>query len=605
MKGHTRAFTFLELVASMVIIGILVSVVIPRITTYTKQAREKACRANIGTINEQVELYYVRIGEWPRGDLVDIARNPDHFPNLIPDCPVTGYNYWIYEDTHRVGGHIEGDPESHKELGISKFGDTLVDSQARLIAGLSREFNVEFRDLSGQSEITRYANIVYGDDGNIISAELDLYDAFGNLICTCFASNVVWDPDDTLKSATFSYKDLYGNLTHSIDKEYEGGKLVDASGAFYYEDQSVKSYFAVTEDGIERNEYGKIKKVTIEFTDTTTARNPVEYWDVERYFDANGNELALRMTFKDGSGKAKETHLSYGLVNHPDNKRKVENHLLFNGAIEVNPNAPFNLENVAEANMHKIRGVNGVKDITYDVNSGRETGYTETKIRIAWIDGEPSISGVDYKYSNYTYDSEGRRVGYTRNEMRVDDEGNEIVVRSIEVMEGPGDVRGGGYQAASIIERGPDGIKTGSKEYSKYSYGTGTGLLTGFEMIDRDAAGNQKERQVYTADAFDDIGRHTAYTQQNYDEHNLKADKISYTDVTFYKTGEPQHELVNVRTSSYKFETTDSSGNFVESYRYSDIRYDAHGEKATYHWVQYGEDGSEIASGDYPPPETP
>jgi len=600
MKKHTRGFTLLELVATLVIVGVLVSVVIPRIISYTKEAREKACRANIGTINEQVELNYVRTGEWARGDLVDIARNPDLFPNMIPDCPVTGYNYWIYEDTHRVGGHIEGEPESHKELGISKYGDILLDSQAKLIAGISREFNVEFRDLTGDASITRFTNIEYSDE-NIISAELNLYDAFGNLVCTALASNVVWETYTVIedgeevvkyrvKSITFTYKDLYGTATHSLNKEYEGGRLVNASGAIYNEDQSVRAYMAITEDGIEYNEYGSIKKLTLEFTDTTTARNPVEYWDVERYFDANGNELAFRMTFEDGSENAKETTLRYGLINHPDNKRKAENHLLFNGAIEVNPDVPFNLENVAIANMHKIRGVNEAKDITYDVNSGRETGYTETKIRIVWIDGVPTLYEVDYKYSNYIYDSDGRRAGYTRNEMGVDDEGNEIVYKSIEVSENPGDVRGGGYQAASIIERGTDGIKTGSKEYSKYGYEKG--LLTGFEMIDRDEVGNQEERQVYTAVAFDSLGRHTAYTQQNYDKNDQKADKISYTEVAFYKTGEPQREMVNVRTSSYKFATADSAGNFVEGYRITEIAYDARGNKAGYRWEKLDSSGN-------------
>lgn len=215
---------------------------------------------------------------------------------------------------------------------------------------------------------------------------------------------------------------------------------------------------------------------------------------------------------------------------------------------------------------------------------------------------------MTYQYSDYSYDSEGRRDGYTMSE--IDAVGS--VIKSFTVAESPGAVTGGGYQGATVIETDAGGIKTGSKEYSAYSYDeAGTGKLTGFQLVDRDAAGNLKEKQVYTADAFDDLGLHSAYTQKNYvpgedPDTEILDSTVSYTEVSYYKSGQAGPGPANISTSGYKFIKTDKDGEFLESYRYSDIKYDASGNKATYHWVQYAENGVTILDeGDYPPPEAP
>lgn len=345
MKKHTRAFTLLELIAALIIVGVLVSVVVPRITSYTKQAREKACRGNIATINEQVELYYVRIGEWPRGDLVDIGRDPNWFPNLIPDCPVTGYNYWIYEDTHRVGGHIEGDPESHKELGISKFGEAIVDSQAQLLAGLGRGFQGFLKEVSGNFELVRYTDIIYGADGDITSLVISLYDAYGNIVGTLLASNAVWENETTLQSVTYDFKNLYENRALSLNMEFEAGDLVNVEGAFYYEDQSVRAY--VVSDGVIEHANGlptdqtllwsNVKKMTLRFTDAAPNledRKTLEYLEFERHY-VGSTQVATRVEYQDGEGQAKETYLNFGWNYYDDDKIKQHANYVFDGAINT------------------------------------------------------------------------------------------------------------------------------------------------------------------------------------------------------------------------------------------------------------------------------
>jgi general secretion pathway protein G len=99
------AFSLMELLAVVVILGIIAALIVPRVSTGTDNAKVKSCLHNRTEINITVEQYYLHMGTWPANDLSDIAADPNYFPEGLPACPCTGTPYRIDPTTHRVVGH--------------------------------------------------------------------------------------------------------------------------------------------------------------------------------------------------------------------------------------------------------------------------------------------------------------------------------------------------------------------------------------------------------------------------------------------------------------------------------------------------------------------
>lgn len=98
-----RGFSLLELLAAVMIMGILAAVIIPRIGGHTAKAKVNVCHQDKGDINDKLEKYHFDTGNWAT-DLGDI-QSDDYYPTAIPVCPVTGQAYTIDSATHRIVGH--------------------------------------------------------------------------------------------------------------------------------------------------------------------------------------------------------------------------------------------------------------------------------------------------------------------------------------------------------------------------------------------------------------------------------------------------------------------------------------------------------------------
>ncbi|QDT68686.1 Type II secretion system protein G precursor [Planctomycetes bacterium MalM25] len=105
-----QAFSLMELLAVVTILGILAAIIVPRVTAGSETAKERSCVYNVGHIHSAVERYRDATGVWPSADLNELDGNLDYFPEGIPVCPVSGNAYRIDPtgERYRVIGHTDG-----------------------------------------------------------------------------------------------------------------------------------------------------------------------------------------------------------------------------------------------------------------------------------------------------------------------------------------------------------------------------------------------------------------------------------------------------------------------------------------------------------------
>ncbi|MHC4474530.1 MAG: competence type IV pilus major pilin ComGC [Planctomycetota bacterium] len=103
-RTDKKAFTLVELLIVVLILGALAAIAVPRIMGGAKTAKINACKTNIDVLNSQIELYYSTEDAWPAA-LADVTDDANYFPDGLPECPLgTGYSY--NTGTKRVDAHV-------------------------------------------------------------------------------------------------------------------------------------------------------------------------------------------------------------------------------------------------------------------------------------------------------------------------------------------------------------------------------------------------------------------------------------------------------------------------------------------------------------------
>jgi prepilin-type N-terminal cleavage/methylation domain-containing protein len=96
------AFSLMELLAVVTILGIIAAIIVPRVTVSSDTAKQKVNAHNKATINASVERWYIEKGTWPANNLSDIGADVNYFPDGIPTNPINGSAYALDATTHRV-----------------------------------------------------------------------------------------------------------------------------------------------------------------------------------------------------------------------------------------------------------------------------------------------------------------------------------------------------------------------------------------------------------------------------------------------------------------------------------------------------------------------
>jgi len=98
-----KAFTLVELLVVVMILGALAAIAVPRMISGATNAKIGACETNVDLINSQLELYYATKSSWPQR-LNVITSDPNYFPDGAPKCPF-GTEYQYNTATHHVANH--------------------------------------------------------------------------------------------------------------------------------------------------------------------------------------------------------------------------------------------------------------------------------------------------------------------------------------------------------------------------------------------------------------------------------------------------------------------------------------------------------------------
>jgi len=107
MKQNTppAAFSLLELVAVVAMLGVLATIILPRVSEQHNTGKSAACHTYQGDIEIQVELWRHNTGTLPASNLATIGADIAYFPGGLPTCPVDESAYTIDTSTGLVVGH--------------------------------------------------------------------------------------------------------------------------------------------------------------------------------------------------------------------------------------------------------------------------------------------------------------------------------------------------------------------------------------------------------------------------------------------------------------------------------------------------------------------
>ncbi len=97
MKFNRKAFTLIELMIVIAIIGILAATAMPYFANARERAREKKCWEQTSLMSRTCELYYIEQKQYPtQSELYNSQKFAEYFAgNRVPKCPSHGIEYQL------------------------------------------------------------------------------------------------------------------------------------------------------------------------------------------------------------------------------------------------------------------------------------------------------------------------------------------------------------------------------------------------------------------------------------------------------------------------------------------------------------------------------
>jgi general secretion pathway protein G len=135
-KSARKAFTLVEILIVVIILGILAAIVIPQFTNASSDARNSSLASTLQTLRSQIELYKLQHG--------------DTLPNLVSSwAPFTGTTTYG-NPAQTFGPYMQATP-SNPENGFATVIDSTASPGSTVAAGTG--FTYDYNSGNGTGEI--------------------------------------------------------------------------------------------------------------------------------------------------------------------------------------------------------------------------------------------------------------------------------------------------------------------------------------------------------------------------------------------------------------------------------------------------------------------
>lgn len=106
MKNKKRAFTLIELMIVIAIIGILAGMAVPSLRNARERARQSKCFEYSSLISRTAEVYFVENKVYPEGDNLEVLKSYLS-GQKVPVCPAGGeYHHYGSTGTGDNGTYV-------------------------------------------------------------------------------------------------------------------------------------------------------------------------------------------------------------------------------------------------------------------------------------------------------------------------------------------------------------------------------------------------------------------------------------------------------------------------------------------------------------------
>ena len=163
-RPQSRGFSLIELVVVISILAILAGVLVPRVTSHMKSARDARRLADIKTIRNAIEQYYMDKGSYPvatpnssyggwdvshDNNFITVLRNSGYLEEMPAD-PINDETYHYRYYVYAAGSYgCKGDTEFYV-LGVRNFESTdFAKKNKGFFRCSSRDWSSEFAYVTG------------------------------------------------------------------------------------------------------------------------------------------------------------------------------------------------------------------------------------------------------------------------------------------------------------------------------------------------------------------------------------------------------------------------------------------------------------------------